>query len=289
MAVHFDSHIVGQLVSLLEDSDETVTNQVEKRFLSFGIDVIGHLEDLMLNETSDVIQSKCSSIIQSLRLLPLQRLTSLIMTSITDEEEFDLEEALYLLSQFKYPRISHEEVFSHIGVIADEVQTLLDELQVQNNLTQLMMLNQVFFEQRQFRAASNDFYSPENTYLASMLQSKQGIPISLSVLYMIIANRVGIDIYGIGMPLHFVVYNPSLNIYIDVFNTGVFLSEAECKKFIVNSGFQFEPYMLERATNVSIIVRTARNLVHAHKKHNQEWEAKVLEGFIEDLQRIAYD
>jgi regulator of sirC expression with transglutaminase-like and TPR domain len=289
MAVQFDSQIVEQLVSLLEDSDETVTNQVEKRFLSFGIEVIGYLEDHLLQETSEIVQLKCTSIIQSLRLLPLQRLTSLIMTSITDDEEFNMEEAVFLLSQFKYPRITHDEVFSHIEIIAQEVKLLLDDLQVSNHLTTLMMLNQVFFEQRQFRAASNDFYSPENTYLASMLQSKQGIPISLCVLYLIIANRVGIDIYGVGMPLHFVVYNPYLSIYIDVFNNGVFLSESECKKFIVNSGFQFEPYMLERATNVSIIVRTARNLVHAHKKHNQDWEAKVLESFIEDLQRIAYD
>ncbi len=289
MSHSFDHQIVEQLVSLLEDSDETVTDQVEKRFLSFGIEVIGMLEDQLLQTSSEIVHNKCNSIIHSLRLLPLQRLTSLIMNSISEDEEFILEESLFLLSQFRYPRITHEEVFSQIDVISKEVSTLLVDLQVQNSLTTLMMLNQVFFEQLHYRAATNDFYSPENTYLASMLQSKQGIPISLCVLYLIIAQRVGIDIYGVGMPLHFVVYNPHLGIYIDVFNNGVFLSEAECKKFIVNSGFQFETYMLEKATNVSIIVRTARNLVHAHKKHNQDWEAKILESFIEDIQRIAYD
>lgn len=115
------------------------------------------------------------------------------------------------------------------------------------------------------------------------MKTRIGIPISLSAAYMLVGERVGIELDGIGMPLHFLVFHPVLRVYIDVFNFGVFISREDCKHFISKSNFDFNDSMLDKVSNRTIIIRMIRNLIYAHSRNQEMWEAEQLQNTLDEL------
>src|SRR5205814_9053557 len=67
----------------------------------------------------------------------------------------------------------------------------------------LAHLHEYLFEQKKFRGNTDDYYNPHNSYLPSVLESKQGLPITLSLIYKLVAERLGLRCWGVGLPGHF--------------------------------------------------------------------------------------
>jgi regulator of sirC expression with transglutaminase-like and TPR domain len=95
------------------------------------------------------------------------------------------------------------------------------------------LLNQVLFQQEGLRGNREDFYDPRNSFLNDVLDRKLGIPITLSVIYMEVARRVGFPVAGVGMPGHFLLKHYDVvggEIFIDAFNRGSILSPEDCQQ-----------------------------------------------------------
>jgi regulator of sirC expression with transglutaminase-like and TPR domain len=224
--------------------------------------------------------------IRALQTEALFEVMSEMMDANADQRDIDLESVCLQLSRFGCPEVDVAEMKEQLDQLAIRVHKLVISTQNVNELTLLMCLNNVFFEEDEFRGATKNYYSPEHSYLAHVLRTKRGIPLSLSLVYMLVAERVGIDVEGIGMPLHFLVYHPVLNVFIDTFNQGSFLSGEDCEKFVRQSGFSFQESMLTRSTNMVIVQRLLRNLVYAHNKNNQTWEAVTLQQTLDKVMRL---
>ena len=92
-------------------------------------------------------------------------------------------------------------------------------------------LNYIMFEEERFRGNTSNYYNPNNSYIDKVLETRQGIPITLCILYMLIAKRLGMSLEPINFPRHFLL---RLNIknsdtYIDVFQKGKRLTQAELR------------------------------------------------------------
>src|SRR5206468_3902056 len=61
----------------------------------------------------------------------------------------------------------------------------------------------VLFEEAGFTGNSDDYYAPSNSYLPAVLETKRGLPITLSLVYKIVAERLGLRVWGVGLPGHF--------------------------------------------------------------------------------------
>ncbi len=83
-------------------------------------------------------------------------------------------------------------------------------------------LNSVLFNQHGYRGNAGDYYDPRNSFLNQVIERKIGIPITLSVLYFEVAERIGLAIEGVNFPGHFLVKHESdgLEIFIDPFHAG---------------------------------------------------------------------
>lgn len=86
----------------------------------------------------------------------------------------------------------------------------------------LAALNYVLFKEKGFRGNRDDYYDPKNSFLNEVIERKRGLPITLSILYMEVAQRLGLAIEGVGFPGHFLVKAESEGdeIVIDPFNAG---------------------------------------------------------------------
>jgi regulator of sirC expression with transglutaminase-like and TPR domain len=124
----------------------------------------------------------------------------------------------------------------------------------------------VLFREEGFRANEADYYDPRNSFLNEVLDRRLGIPITLSILYVEVARRVGLELLGVGFPGHFLVKCPAVgatpDLFIDPFNGGDVLAATECvARFqAVLKGRDFDPSFLDPVDTRHILIRMLHNL-----------------------------
>jgi regulator of sirC expression with transglutaminase-like and TPR domain len=270
------------LFRLLDDPDTEVSQAIQSKFLEYGGKIVPDLRSLLDNDPSVFTRRNCEQIIQTFQLRALNELKQSIIIARLSDSDIDLEKSVMLLSEFGYPETNPAEISLRLDEIALDAHQSFIRNSSTNELTLLMSLNDAFFEHAGFRGATPE-YKPEHSYFHTLFTGKKGIPISLSAAYILAAQRVGIELEGIGMPLHFIVYHPILHVFIDVFNFGVFISREDCKHFISRSNFDYNDSMLEKIPNTAILIRMIRNLIYAHSRKNEHWESDALKAALDEI------
>lgn len=266
------------LYSLLDDTDESVCLAVRQKLKSYGGTIAPCLRSIWRTETNEHICHSLQLVVQSFQQDALFELVDMVKGTDPDTNDINLEAAILLLSRFGYPETDPIAIAQALDAIALRVHALFMKAPQHNELGLLLSVNQAFFEEAQFAGAEDEAYHhPDNSYAHTLLKSKRGIPISLCALYLLVAERAGVSLFGVGMPAHFVVYHPELDIFIDTFNKGAFLSRDDCKRFIHGAGFTYEPSMLDRVSNIAILLRMIRNLIFAYSKSDNNWEVAALQ------------
>ncbi len=122
------------------------------------------------------------------------------------------------------------DVDSYLARLDHMAQAIRARVPAAAEQERLATLNEFLFEEFGFRGNAQDYYNPNNSFLNKVLELKTGIPISLSVVYLELGWRLGLPLWGAGLPGHFMVgYGPPAEaLYVDVFNRGQTLNEADC-------------------------------------------------------------
>jgi regulator of sirC expression with transglutaminase-like and TPR domain len=154
----------------------------------------------------------------------------------------------------------------------------------------LAHLHDVLFEEEGFAGNTDDYYNPHNSYLPSVLSTKRGLPITLSLLYKNVADRLGLRTWGVGLPGHFLVAvgqgsaDSSGNetpMLVDPFAGGRVLTIDEAHermKELLGPEAEWSDELLQPASNRHWLTRVLQNLLHVFGSSNQYAEmAAVLE------------
>jgi len=131
--------------------------------------------------------------------------------------------------------------------------------------TIIKLINRYLFEECEFEGNRQDYSDPKNSFLNDILDRKKGIPITLSLIYIELAKRLKLTIYGVGFPHHFIVkYKTEDNdIHIDPFNSGAILTESDCRAKIAEfygGKVEFKKEFLDVVSKKQILVRMLNNL-----------------------------
>jgi len=175
-----------------------------------------------------------------------------------------LPEAALAIARMEYPELDPEPYLAKLEALAQRVRSRLRSRPTTNETTAL--LNWVLFNQEGLRGNRDDYYDPRNSFLNDVLDRKLGIPITLSLVYMEVARRVGFATAGVGMPGHFLLKHydaRSGEIFIDVFNRGCLLRRQECEQRLmeVTAGeIEMQPAFLRPVTHRLILTRMLHNL-----------------------------
>ncbi|OLD75313.1 MAG: hypothetical protein AUG95_00390 [Nitrospirae bacterium 13_1_20CM_4_62_6] len=147
------------------------------------------------------------------------------------------------------------------------------------------MLSRYLFIDQGFRGNTKNYYEVENSYLNRVIDRRTGIPISLSILYLLVGRRLGLPLYGIGMPGHFLVKFDSerYKVFVDCFNAGALLTEKDCARFLMQAGYGFEEKYLQKSSTPAILTRSLKNLIAVYNKLNESVKASRFSRFIEIL------
>lgn len=122
---------------------------------------------------------------------------------VQSDAQFPLLEAAVSLAQDEYPQLDVQQVLAEVDQLLDRLKRRIPADAPASH--RLRMLNQYFFRELHFRGNVNDYYDPGNSYLNVVLHSRRGIPISLAVLWLELAQGLGLAARGVGFPGHFMV------------------------------------------------------------------------------------
>lgn len=187
----------------------------------------------------------------------------------TFRDELELEQinipraALHISRVVAYPDL---DVAAYMGLLHDisEVAGEIIDFE-QPVLQQAEQLSDILFNQFEFRGNVDNYNDPRNSYLNEVLDRRLGLPITLSILYVDVATRLGIPAYGIGLPGHFIVgvHGREMEIWLDPFHQGRRLDLTDCSNLIkMSTGFEgpLEATWFSPSTAQDILSRMLANL-----------------------------
>jgi len=148
------------------------------------------------------------------------------------EESIDLGRAALTIALVDYSDLDIASYLRRIDELAVEVnQRCGADADVFRSIASL---NYVLFQQQGFKGNRDDYYDPKNSFLNDVIDRKRGLPITLSILYMEVGQRIGLAIEGVGFPGHFLVKTKSdgEEIVIDPFNAGDVKSSEELQAML---------------------------------------------------------
>ncbi len=182
----------------------------------------------------------------------------------TNDDSIDLVRAALAIAQTEYPNLNIEDYVRRIEALARRVRARVPD--VGDIGESIAALNSVLFEEEGFSGNTDDYYDPRNSFLNDVLDRKLGIPITLALVYMEVARRVGFPLVGVGMPGHFLLKHYDVEgreVIIDVFNRGVILNVHDCAQRLdqIYSGqMPFQPEYLTAVSRRQILLRMLNNL-----------------------------
>ncbi len=209
---------------------------------------------------------------------PLEYFASLVQS----DAEFPLLEAAISLAQDEYPDLDVQQVLGDIDQLLQRLKRRIPADAVP--MQKLRAVNQFFFRDLSFGGNVNDYYDPDNSYVNAILRTRRGIPISLAVIWIELAQGLGLAARGVGFPGHFMVKVnlPKGQVVIDPFN-GQSLSREELAERLEpyrrRSGLvdEFEVPLglyLQVTPPRDIIARMLRNLKEIHRTQ-EDWQRLI--------------
>lgn len=271
----------GYLIKLLDDEDENIYTSIKERFLSHGNNSTGFLRNY-LNDENYLIKKRAGEIISILNFEELNDKFSKLAL-----EDDILEEAAFLLSSFAYPDVNMNKYKKDIDNMAAQIESSMLKINIDSKrletLDILNSINNFLFFEKGFSGNAENYYDPDNSYLNKVMETKLGIPVSLSILYLLISRRLHLPVFGISLPGHFILKYSDYEeeFFIDPFNKGAIISMKEAEEFIKKIGmtvndFESIPY-LKNTSDKEIILRVIRNLVEIYKKKSDVLRSGQLE------------
>lgn len=185
--------------------------------------------------------------------------------SFASDSKYNLVEKCLKLAQIlEYPQLDVESNIAKINEIAKSLKVMLSD--VKNPTYLISMLNEHLFERLGFQGDTNDYYDPKNNFLNEVLEKKSGIPITLSIIYVEIARRIGLDLRICGFPSHVVVKHGE-EMILDPFGGGRLLTIEDLEEILYqNFGeeIEFLPEFLDELPEDKVLVRIIRNLKNSY-------------------------
>jgi regulator of sirC expression with transglutaminase-like and TPR domain len=247
---------IDALVTLLADDDPKVGETIAQHLKEIGAAALPALEDAA-GSTNPLLGSRARSLVGDLK-----REAAVTAIGVFGRHDpVPLEEGLLLISRLHAPDLDTAACAARLDRMAEDLMLRLDPGDGVDAL--IAGLARYVHHEQGFSANTDDYYDIANSYLHTLLETRRGIPISLSCLYLLLAQRLHLPFYGVGMPGHFLVrYNDGHETRIvDPYGRGRVLDREGCTALLRGLGLSYDERYLEPVSSRYILERTLKNLI----------------------------
>jgi len=277
---------IQALLNLLDDPDKEVFNEVTKKIFLYGSQIIPHLESAWENTMEPETQKRIENLIHQIQLKDLRA----ELEQWKRQDEKDLLAGWILVSKYYYPELNEDKIKLEINRIRKDIW-----LEINDDLTapeQIKVFNHFFYDVFGFTGDLDSYNDPHNCYINKILETRKGNPLSLGMLYLIIAESLDMPVRGVDLPEHFVLaytakaLNPddldkeNINVlfYINAFSKGNIFSQQEAEWFLQQLSLESDPDNLRICSKSEIMSRLLMDLITSYEKTNELAKAKELKS-----------
>ncbi|MEI6681719.1 MAG: transglutaminase-like domain-containing protein [Bacteroidota bacterium] len=276
---------LAALINLLDEPDEAAFTLVQEQLFSFGADALAPMEKSLENTLDPVVQERIRQIIRKLNRENLYVEFVNWLSLDTD----NLLKGFILVSKTQYPSLDESAIALQIEKIRLDTWLELNE-----NLTAMehvKVLNHIIFDIHKFAGNKNEVTAPEHSCINTFLESRQGSPLSLGILFIIVARELGLPVYGVNLPQHFILAYLTENgikdpveedvlFYFNPFNRGTVFTRREIDLFIKQMRFQPEKSFFLPCTHAEIIRRLINFLIYSNNQSGSSDKNEDLENLL---------
>jgi len=284
---------IRALIHLIDDPDDTIYLHVRDRLMNYGLQAVPALEDMWAEKDFGLVfLSRIEELIHDIQFSD----TKEKLQQWAKKENNDLFEGALIVTKYQYPNLDETDIYHFLSTLKKDIAKELSHRQ--SALEKVRSFNRIFFEQYRFHGDSKDFHSPLNSYMHTVIESRKGNPLSLGIIYCVIAQALKLPIYGVNLPNHFIlayVEKPAKRrfsfwdkiwekkqtkhnvlFYINPFSNGELFDEQHISSFLQNLNLPLYNDYFEPCTNQDIIRRMFTNLIGSFQLVGNKQRVKEL-------------
>jgi regulator of sirC expression with transglutaminase-like and TPR domain len=277
--------VISALINMLDDPDEKVFTLIREKLLQFGKPVIRMIDDALDNCFDETLEGRMVALRDDILMQDLNK----ELVQWRDHDGDNLLRGFILVSSLDDRNLDEVEIRSMIAQIKTDVWIELHE--GLTALENIKVINHVLFRIHKFEGNKDDFAAAENSYIQWVLKNRKGSPLTLGMIYLIIARQLGLPVFGVNLPQHFIltylnrqeIENPAASdvmFYINPFNNGTMFSRHEIDQYITQLKIKSEPSFYKPCSNQDIIRRLLQNLLFAFRTKGPDYRVQQIEKLL---------
>lgn len=260
-----DPRQLPYLLDLLEDDSPSVQRVVKKELASYGLALEEEIERLPTppNELQRRAIGKLLEV--HLREGLIQAWPNWLLLPRESEGKSKIERALTLLAEFQSGRSRPHRLPGMLDRLAAEAREFLPQIEP-------LALAHFLFQAKGLKGTTENYYDPQNSNLVRVLELRRGIPISLSLIYILTAKRLGLEVQACNFPGHFLarIYVNDRRVFVDCFDGGRLIEE----QFLIGMHMEAVPnlhsILADEPKAEVVVARVLRNLVVAYQQASEK-------------------
>jgi regulator of sirC expression with transglutaminase-like and TPR domain len=266
-------------LSLLDDTSPAVRRALLAHFLRLGPAAAPFLETISRG-SNRVLARHAAWFLDELKFSdPVAEFRGFIRSL-----NYELETGALLLARTVTPTAEPAEVCTALDAVATRCRELIVE--PSSAREKCRVLNRVLFHEWGFHGNVEHYTDPRNSFLDQVLERRTGIPLSLSIVYLLVAGRLGLSLEPVGLPGHFIVgcFVDDLPFFIDPFDRGVFRDAEEIFDLLRANNITPKASDLSPTPVREVLCRSCRNLVNHYTAAGEPDRAKLFARFVEEFE-----
>lgn len=277
-----DDNNLKALVSLLSDDDAEILNHIQEKIISLGVEMIPLLEREWENNFNPLVQKRVVNLIHTIQFGGLK----IKLENWKEAGGQDLLEGMWIVATYQYPDLDFNKLKTEFDQLFYEAWVDMAEETKPSEIVK--MLNNIVFGKMKFSANTKNFHSPSNSMINNVLESRKGNPIAMCVVYLLMAQKLKLPIYGVNLPNLFILTYKTENeeqFYINAFNKGLIFSKADIDNYISHLNLTPKPIFFDPCDHIDIIARVFRNLIVSFEKIGETEKVKEVKSLLAIVDR----
>lgn len=279
---------VKALIYLLEDEDEEVRKEISKKIMSLGMVIVPFLEEAWTQESNPNTQEVIEFVIQKIYKTGFFEK----IQQWKNEPNHEVLEGACILASYQSPELSIQKIKKQINDLYYDIW--LTHKPYDSLKNQVKNLSTNFFQKLNFKVgALYEPHIPAHTFINRVLEKREGTPLTLSIIYMSIAQKLKMDIRGVNFPNFFIMKSTSEaqekeNYFRDFFivplYNGDIFYRPDLENYLKENKLESEEVYFSESTPLQMMQRMTRNLVLAYTTQNNERKANDMRKILDILE-----
>lgn len=282
------------LLNLLDEPDDRVYDTIHHKIMDYGMRAVPFLEEYQYTTTNRTSITRAENLIRNIQ----NRLHFIKLNDWARHRSHDLLEAYCLISSLyqeedscKANRISVNKLYRDVWLEMNDDLTALEKIRV---------INHLFFEIYRYAGHQSEHASLPAYLLGNLLRMQLGNSLSLSLLYLIVTQKLGLPIYGVNLPHHFILAYMDDTIptrkaeeytenevlfYINPFDKGALFRKTEIELFLKQRNIRPNKHFYLPCNNITVIRRLLNELLILHQENHQKNREETIKQLLEAVKQ----